>query len=86
MAVEAVVGEPVSVRVSLLSGKIQGTFVDPASKTELGSIFAHVNHRVVAKFPTHRNREFFGANRESYPHIRDSRCLRCLKLGSGAVV
>lgn len=52
------------------SRKMQGTFADPASKMGLGSIFAHVNQRVSAKFPTHRNREFFGANRESYSHIR----------------
>jgi hypothetical protein len=47
LAEEALISEPVSVRVSLLSGKIQGTFVDQPQKAELGSIFAHVNHRVV---------------------------------------
>ena len=48
---------------SLLSGKIQGTFADLASKTRLGSVIAHVNQRVTAKFPAHRDREFFAANR-----------------------
>ena len=66
----AVISEPVSVGISLLSGKIQGTCADLASKTRWGSVFAHVNQRVTAKFPTHRNREFFEANREFCAHIR----------------
>jgi hypothetical protein len=70
LAVEAVIGE----LVSASHFKIQGTFADLASKTRLGSVFAHVDQRVAAKFPKHRNREFFGTNRESYPHIRQTRC------------
>jgi hypothetical protein len=65
--VEAVVGEPVSVRVSLLSGKIQGNFADLAAKEGRWLGFPTISQLVTPKFPTHLNREFSGANRELFP-------------------
>jgi hypothetical protein len=57
-------GEPVSGSNSLISGKIQGIFADLGSKPGGCLSFRYISQSLAAKFPTHENREFFGANRE----------------------
>ena len=52
---------------SLLSGKIQGNFVDLAAKAGRGLGFPTISQLLTPKFPTHPNREFCGANRELFP-------------------
>jgi hypothetical protein len=47
--------------------KIQGNFADLAAKAERGLSFPTTSQLVTPKFPTHLNREFSGANRESFP-------------------
>ena len=55
------------VQISLLSGKIQGNFADLAAKAGSRLGFPTISQLVTPKFPTHLNREFYGANRELFP-------------------
>ena len=53
--------------ISLITGKIQGNFPDLAAKARRQLGFPIISELVTPKFPTHPNREFFGANRELFP-------------------
>jgi hypothetical protein len=72
LAVEAVFGELVSCRHSLLNGKVQGISADSAAGTGSGSVFRTINQVVAAKFPKQKNREFSRENSEFPQGIRVS--------------
>jgi hypothetical protein len=84
VVVEAVFSEPVSERITLIGGKIQGIFANQVDSDPFRAGYLTGKWSFFLKFPKPYNREFFALNRE-FPHdIREShrRFRECLAVGS----
>jgi hypothetical protein len=82
VVVDAATIEPVSTANSLLTGKRTGNFAESGLPMRFLSLIHERIQKLAAKFPTQRNREFFGVNREFSAKNREfSRRSRELDLG-----
>jgi hypothetical protein len=69
---EALLIERVSAAFSLLTGKRTGKYAKIAPMDRFWSHFSTLLQRLVSKFPTRPNREFFRHNREWFRENREA--------------